>query len=88
MYIEASWVLTSKRVWGIGIATISTFVPILAQYMGWNVDASQVTEIGVAGADLIGALGAFFGLALAFYGSLKAKGPVVFLDVDLPLKAS
>lgn len=76
MQMQASWILTSKRFWGIAITAASTMVPLLSNYMGWDVDAEQVEQVGAAGAELISAVGMFVGLVLTFIGSMKAKGPM------------
>ncbi len=80
--MNSTFFLQSKRFWGIFITAAATIAPVVGPFFGFNVNAGDIVEVGGAGTDLITSAGQFLGLVLAFWGSMKAEGPMVLTPGD------
>jgi len=77
MKMQSSFFLQSKRFWGMFVTLVAGVMPAMAQFMGWNFSVSEWMGFGEAVSNAIDSVMAAFGLGLTWYGSLKAKGPMV-----------
>lgn len=73
---EPSWLLTSKRMWGALIATLSSNLWLLGFVLPFDTDQETIKAVGAAGTQLIEAVGQVIGLVLMIVGSFKAKGGI------------
>lgn len=75
--MESTWILKSKRFWGMFVTLVAGVMPAVAPFLGWNFSMSEWLGFGEAVGAAIDSIAAAFGLGLMWYGSLKAKGPMV-----------
>lgn len=72
--MQPSWILTSKRFWGIIITALSTNLWVLNWILGIDIDKETLGQIETSGASIIEHLGTLAGIFLTVIGSMKAKG--------------
>lgn len=75
--MEPTFILKSKRFWGMFITTVTAVLPLASAYLGWEINPAVVVDFGEAVNNLITAFGGVIGIVLTFYGSTDAKGPMV-----------
>lgn len=75
--MEPSFILKSKRFWGMFVTLVAGVMPAVAPFIGWNFSMSEWMGFGEAVSSAIDAVAAAFGLGLTWVGSLKAKGPMI-----------
>lgn len=72
--MEPSWILASKRFWGIIITGLSANLWVLNWIFGIDIDKETVGQIDASGQAIAEHIGILVGIALTIIGSAKAKG--------------
>lgn len=75
--MQNTFILKSKRFWGIFITTVTAILPVVGVFFGWDIDPAIIVDFGEKGNILLSAIGGIVGVSLMIYGSMKAKGPMV-----------
>ena len=68
----AKWFLQSKTIWGGIIMFVVAMLPVIQGFLGVDVSADEVQQVGEAGGRLIENIAALFGLVLVVVGRAKA----------------
>lgn len=74
-----TFILASKRGWGLIIMGLGFGLPVLATYLGVTYDANAVNTFAADGVNLIGQGFKFVGSALALWGMFRPTGKLVIL---------
>lgn len=59
------------------VTLVAGVMPALSPFLGWNFNMAEWMGFGDAVSSAINAVGSAIGLGWMWYGSLKAKGPMV-----------
>lgn len=75
--MEPSFILKSKRFWGMFVTMIAGVMPALSPFFGFNFSVSEWIGFGEAVANSMDSIAMALGLGLTWWGSMVAKGPMV-----------
>jgi hypothetical protein len=71
---EPTWILASKRFYGILITALSANSWVLSWLFGFDLDKETIGQLEASGAAIIENVGIVAGIVLTVIGSMSAKG--------------
>ncbi len=82
---EKKWWMESLTLWGTFITAMSTVLPIIGPFIGFDISATMIEQFGDAVARLIQALGGVTGTFMAVVGRMRANAALTQRMVNVKL---
>lgn len=70
------WWGESLTIWGTIVTGLSTVLPIIGPFIGLDISAAMIEQLGQTVATLLQALGGVIGTLMAIYGRFRARAPL------------
>lgn len=82
---KSKWWGESVTIWGVLITTLTAVLPALAPVFGFEISAELAETIGRELTNLVEGGGGLLGTAIAIYGRLRARGPLIRKRLSMTL---
>lgn len=82
---KPKWWGESVTIWGVLITTLTAVLPALAPVFGFEISAELAETIGRELTNLVQGGGGLLGTAIAIYGRLRARGPLIRKRLSMTL---
>ena len=73
---EPKWWGQSLTIWGTIITTLSTVLPIVGPFIGFNISGALIVQFGDQIAHVLQALGGVIGVVMTVAGRFRATAPL------------
>lgn len=84
-HAEPKWWGESMTIWGVAITTLSTVLPVVGPFIGLDISAEMIRQIGAEAAKVIQAIGGLAGTLLTVYGRMRATAPLARREMRVRL---